>query len=188
MSRCGNYTVHPSYTEGKMLRVESTDGLRTLLYLAGVECYEIDEDVTRREARPIAAFGRKNLLVALSNAGHVMQLIDFDLPSLYKEVNPDSTLVTSHPMPIVAEGRTLDYQMTFNNIDAVRTMRIRDRVEGATITAMGKFTYKAPTGLKESKTLVVGVELELKGGDVLLHEIPIYIIHIPAQRSGPAPR
>lgn len=179
MSRCGNYLVAPVQTgEVRAVTIESTEGFRPLLTLTGIDALELKDVQFGRVQNnfPCIPFGEKNLLVCMSPGGTVIQLIDLNLPDVVKQVSPDTVVVTSHVRPYVLRGGTLQYQVTVNNPDAVTSYRLRDTVPGATISPEGMLVFKAPADGAQDKTRNIAIEVVLKAGGVVVHEIGIAIL------------
>ena len=151
------------------------------LYNVGV--LRLNEGYYDRVGATFRPFGDRNLMVVRNNQGSVVQFIECDVPAVLRRAAPDTVMVTSHVVPFVAQGRTLEYKVTVNNPDAVATMRLRDSVAGAAITGGGIFTYRSPNIMKEAMALQILVEIVLKNGTVIPHEFPLNVI--PVRPSAP---
>ncbi|WP_395739921.1 hypothetical protein [Prosthecobacter sp.] len=186
LSRCGNYVarVKGELDSRLQIRLKSADDGRDLLTVAGVEILKLYDGEEDYQRKVLSAQGDKNLLAVLSKGGFNLQAIELDVAAAVKITDPQAAFVTSHPFPIVAEGRTLDYDVTVSNPAAVTKYELRDPPQGALITPLGHVSYRAPTTLKESKEELISVVIHYKTGDVTLHQIPVYVIAVGAMTKG----
>lgn len=188
MSPCGNYITHQSYQNGiTQIKVISTNGLRPLFNLTALDIFKIEDGNKGNAQRQVMPLGDKNLIAVISRGGTIMQLIDFDLSAIFKQAAHDSVVVTSQPFPLVVPGRSLKYQIQVNDPQAVDSYRLRDKVPGADIDNLGNFTFQAPTQVNEARHLTIGIVIQLKNGDVVSHEFPIYIIPFKPTPGSPPP-
>ncbi|WP_395753697.1 hypothetical protein [Prosthecobacter sp.] len=188
LSSCGDYVAClKSDNDGLDLwqvRLYSANDGHPLLGLAGVELLELYDGEADYKRQRLTAMGEKKLLTVLSRGGFQLQGIDVDVAAACQVVAPAAAYVTSHPFPIVAEGRTLDYQITVNQPKAVSRYELRDPPPGARITPEGHLTYQTPGQLKESKQETISILIHFKSGDVGLHQFPVYVIALGAKAKG----
>lgn len=182
-STCGNYATRTETSGKDAISLIATDHPRGLVDLYNIGALRLNEGYYQNKGAVLRPFGDRNLLVVRNDQGSVVQFVDCDLPAVLKAAAPETVMVTSHVVPFVAQGRTLEYKVTVNNPDAVATMRLRDSVAGAAITGGGIFTYRAPNIMKEVMALQILVEIVLKNGTVIPHEFPLNVI--PLRPSAP---
>jgi hypothetical protein len=188
LSRCGNYVAWLKIENDgrKQIRLSSANDGRPLLGLAGVELLKLHDGEEQYQRQVLMPRGDKNLLTVLSRGGLLLQGIDLDLAATFLALEPQSAYVTSHPFPIVAEGRTLDYQVTVSNPAAVSRYELRDRTPGAIITPQGHLSYRAPSQLKQSQQETIAIVIHFKSGEVALHQVPVYVIAVGAAAKSAA--
>ncbi|WP_265596145.1 hypothetical protein [Verrucomicrobium sp. BvORR106] len=182
-STCGNYAARGGVSSGGVISLVAADHPRGLVDLYNVGVLRLNEGYYERVGATFRPFGDRNLMVVRNNQGSMVQFIECDVPAVLRRAAPDTVMVTSHVVPFVAQGRTLEYKVTVNNPDAVATMRLRDSVAGAAITGGGIFTYRSPNIMKEAMALQILVEIVLKNGTVIPHEFPLNVI--PVRPSAP---
>lgn len=179
-SPCGLYYAQQAPGDKSAeITLFSSDGMRPLFHITNIDTYRLPDGVTGNLARRVVPMGDKNLIIAIHRMGYDMQFIKLDMPAAYQQTNPQSAIVTSRISPFVAEGRTMQYQLTTNNPGAVSGFKLRQPVAGATLTREGFFTYKAPGQLKEPLALQIVVEVLLQSGSAVEHEFPIWVVPLP---------
>ncbi|WP_395753696.1 hypothetical protein [Prosthecobacter sp.] len=198
MSTCGNYiacvkTTTASRTvpeTGQEITLYSAADGRPLLNLAGLDLLRLRDDInvldpSEYEKCPlVTAMGDKNLLVLLSRGGTVAEAVNLDFERVCRMVNPATACTTSHPAPVVAEGRTLEYQVTVNNPDAVSGYELQDTTPGAAITPQGLLTFQAPDGLEESQQIKISIRIRFTNGETAVQTFPIYVIALKAEAAA----
>lgn len=179
-SPCGLYYARQA-PEDKSAEITlfSSDGMRPLFHITNIDTYRLPDGVTGNLARRVVPMGDKNLIIAIHRMGYDMQFIKLDVPAAYQQTNPQSAIVTSRISPFVAEGRTMQYQLTTNNPGVVSGFKLRQPVAGANLTREGLFTYKAPGQLKEPLALQIVVDVMLQSGSAVEHEFPIWVVPLP---------
>jgi hypothetical protein len=186
-SSCGNYFSCPKSEAGVTgIRLYATDDGRPLLDLACVELFDFNDradvvGVSRRQQ--VQPLGEKNLLTILSRGGKVLQVAHLDLAAACRAVDPLGAYVTSHPFPVVLEGRTLEYQLTLNNPTALASCELVAKIPGATLSNLGHFTYHAPSGLAKSQQINVAVQIRLRNGDVAQHKFQVYVLALGEKKK-----
>ena len=186
-SSCGNFFSCPRSEAGMTgIRLYSADDGRPLLDLACVELFDFNDradvvGVSRQ--RQVQALGEKNLLTILSRGGNVLQVAHLDVSVACRAVAPLAAYVTSHPFPVVMEGRTLDYQLTLSNPTALSSCDLVEKIPGATMSSQGHFTYRAPNGLLKSQQVNVSVQIRLRNGEVAQHKFPIYVLALGGKKK-----
>jgi hypothetical protein len=197
ISRCGNYIAslkteasHSVPETGQEITIFSAADGRPLLNLAGLDLLRLRDDTNPYttgiddQRTLLTPLGEKNLLVLLSRGGTVLEAVDLDFAKVYRLINPATAYTTSHPFPVLAEGRTLDYQVTVNNPDAVSSYELRDTTLGAEITPQGHLTYHAPTELDRSRQFNVAILMHFTNGETAVQEFPIYVIALKAEAAA----
>ncbi|WP_265596148.1 hypothetical protein [Verrucomicrobium sp. BvORR106] len=177
-SRCGNYVALAGEKEGDVISLVCPDHSRTLMTLHNIGVLRIDDAYGSysENGTRVLPCGDRNLIVVRNHKGSMLQFIKCDLPAVLKQSAPETVVVTSHAMPFAAQGRQMEYKITVNNPEAVATMRLRDTVTGAAVSAGGVFTYRAPNIMKEALALTIVVEIVMKDGTVIPHEFPLNVI------------
>jgi hypothetical protein len=138
--------------------------------------------VTQNHGRRAVMLGEQGPLAILSDSAQVLQLTDFNIPAIAKELLPTEFHVVSQPTPCVIESTTMQYQVLVNNPAAVRTCRLQTAVPGARISSQGLFVYTAPQRTPKMTQVQISIELVGVDGKSVLHEFPIFIL--PAQRNS----
>ncbi|MCF7786833.1 MAG: hypothetical protein K9N47_11970 [Prosthecobacter sp.] len=196
ISRCGNYIAtvkteasHSVPLTGQEINIFSAADGRPLLNLAGLDLLRLRDDMNPHDTgiddkRPLVTpLGDKNLLVLLSRGGTVLEAVDLDFERVCRLVNPATACFTSHPFPVVAEGRTLEYQVTVSNPEVVSSYELRDSTLGAEITPQGRFTYQAPPDMDRSRQFKIAVLIRFTNGETAVQEFPIYVIALKAEAA-----
>lgn len=190
MSPCGNYVAQTqdilnAPKKRMAVSILSTENLEPLLQLPELDILKVTRNFEQnRTEMQLYPMGDKNLLTLLSKDGSTLQIIDFNLPEVYKKVLPESVIVTSHPFPAVAAGNTMTYQIQVNNPEKVAGYQLRNPVEGAQVDSTGKFSYKAPQEVGAPMQVNVVIDLKLTNGQSISHTFPISVI---SPKTKPAP-
>ncbi|MDI1313817.1 hypothetical protein [Prosthecobacter sp.] len=182
LSHCGSYyTSSKTVDHGTKINFFATDDARLLLRLDCVELLDFpDAQVEGSDRhRQVVPMGEKNLVTVISRGGSTLQVVALDMVAVTRAINPGSAHVTSHPNPIVLEGRTLDYQLAVNNPAGVSGYELRDAIPGASINNLGRFTFRAPAKLEKHMQLNIVIQIRLKSGVTALHKFPIYVLPLP---------
>ncbi|WP_395739922.1 hypothetical protein [Prosthecobacter sp.] len=197
ISSCGNYIAtlktdisHTVPESGQEITLYSAADARPLLNIGGLDLLRVRDDKNPHDTgiadeRPLVTpMGDKNLLVLLSRGGTVLEGVDFDFERVCRMVNPATACTTSHPAPVVAEGRTLEYQVTVNNPDAVSGYELQDTTQGATITPQGLLTFQAPDDLEKSQQLKISIRIRFTNGETAVQTFPLCIIALKAEAAA----
>lgn len=128
------------------------------------------------QPRRIVGLGNDGPLAILDQEGQRLQILDFNLPAVMKELAPDEFHVTSQPRPCAVPGTALQYQVEVNNPAAVQTYRLQNAVPGAQLSPQGLLQYTPPTTGAEGQKTSIAIEVVGKNGRGFLHEFPIYIL------------
>ncbi|MEI8107141.1 MAG: hypothetical protein WCI46_04930 [Verrucomicrobiota bacterium] len=136
--------------------------------------------------RRIVGLGNDGPLAILDEKGQRLQILDFNLPAMMKELAPDDFHVTSQPRPCVVQGTALQYQVEVNNPAAVQTYRLQSAVPGAQLSPQGLLQYTPPMTGAEGRKANIAIEVVGKNGKVFLHEFPLYILPVRAPANPPS--
>ncbi len=182
LSHCGSYyTSSKTVDHGTKINFFATDDARLLLRLDCVEVLDFpDAQVEGSDRhRQVVPMGEKNLVTVISRGGNMLQVIALDMAAVSRVIHPGSAHVTSHPNPIVLEGRTLEYQLALNNPAGVSSYQLIGEIPGASINNLGHFTFRAPPKLEKPMQLNIVIQLHLKSGLTALHKFPLYVLPLP---------
>ena len=126
-------------------------------------------------------------MVILAAGGKSLQVVDFDIPKIARQLLPAEFHVTSQAAPCVMEGGSLDYQIQTNNPDAVAGFKLRAETEGATLTSGGLLHFNAPKQVAAPTKVNFSVEIAGKDGNTVLHEFPVFVIPFPKTAPSSKP-
>jgi hypothetical protein len=179
---CGRYRLTMTFppSNDSCLEVSLTENGRPLMLgvrfplLSGFNPTE-----TQNHGRRAVMLGEQGPLAILSDSARALQLTDFNIPAIAKELLPTEFHVVSQPTPCVIEGATMQYQILVNNPAAVRTCRLQTPVPGARISPQGLFVFTAPQRTAKMTQVQISIELIGVDGRSVLHEFPIFILPTP---------
>lgn len=138
--------------------------------------------------RCVLGLGNDGPLAILDEKGQRLQILDFNIPAVMKELAPDDFHVTSQPRPCAVPGTAFQYQVEVNNPAAVQTYRLQKPVPGAQLSPQGLLQYAPPTTGADGTKVNVAIEVVGRKGQVFLHEFPIYILPTrPPATATPPP-
>ncbi|MHA3772930.1 hypothetical protein ACXR0O_15455 [Verrucomicrobiota bacterium sgz303538] len=184
---CGRYLMACIEEKGSVsYEVRTIENNLPLFRLNRIVAWGADpEDQRHGSLAKISMLGDNGPLVVRSRGGQTLQFLDFDIPTLARELLPDSFHVTSQPMPVLIEGGTFDYQVQVNNPALVTGYRLRDPLPGATISSTGLFRFPAPQNVRAPSRLTASIEIIGKNGKTVLHSFPLIVV--PRQAGQPKP-
>jgi len=187
---CGRYrlvTHPPTQGSNESITVQTVENNHALFDLGRLDFNDRNFDTIDNHApRRLFLAGDSGPLLLLGGAGKVIQLVDFDIPRLARELLPKAFHVTSQGPPSVMAGGSFDYQIEVNNPAAVASCRLRSETPGATLTAQGQLHYLAPQVTQPTR-VQISTEIEGKDGQTVIHEIPVFVLPLPRAAPAPAP-
>lgn len=177
---CGRYVLaqsNPGGGDDACLEIRLSENNKPLLLAARLAFLNSDRNYARNPAvRRVTMLGDEGPLAIFDPAARTMQLVDFNIPAVMKELAPDDFHVTSQPMPCVVAGAVLQYQVQVNNPDAVQSYRLQAEVPGARLSPQGFLQFTAPPKITGPVPSNISIEIIGKKGQILLHEFPIHIL------------
>jgi len=182
---CGRYRLEwASGIPGGMdrcLQVRLTDDGRPLMLGARFHIFSQFNTVTTEKGGGlrVVMLGDKGPLALLSDSGRALQLTEFNIPEIARDLLPTEFHVVSQPVPCLFEGDTMRYQILVNNPAAVTSCRLVTPLPGALVSARGLLTFTAPQRTNKVTRVQISVELVGTNGQNVLHEFPIYILPVP---------
>ena len=189
---CGRYrliTHPPAPGSSAPVTVQTVENKQVLLELGRLDFNsQLFSPSNMQAPRRIFVVGDSGPLIVQAGGGRVIQIVDFDIPHLAREISPKTFHVTSQAPPLVMAGGAFDYQIEVNNPDAVASYRLHNETPGATLSAQGKFHYTAPQ-VTEPTRMSFSAEILSKDGQSVIHEFPVFVLPPapPAQPTPPPP-
>jgi hypothetical protein len=177
---CGRYRLisHPpgAGSSSETVSVQTVENKQALLELGRLDFNrQLFNPSNMQAPRRIFVAGDSGPLIVQAGGGRVIQIVDFDIPALAREMSPKTFHVTSQAPPLVLTGGAFDYQIEVNNPEVVTSYRLHNETPGATITPQGKFHYNAPQ-VTEPTRVSFSVEILGKDGQSVMHEFPVFVL------------
>jgi hypothetical protein len=186
---CGRYEfVRYERDNIDAYEVRTLEGRRPLFRLDRIAALEADSEgaTGSNDRRPYLA-GDKGPLVVASRNGNLLQIINFDIGQLAREIDPNGFHVVSQPAPAVVSGGAFEYQIQVNNPGAVTGYKLRSPVSNAasaTISPSGALRFSAPQNVNYPTQIDFSIEIVGRNDRKLLHDFPIIIL--PRRVTNPA--